>query len=201
MNTDFLIKLFILFGVIYLILECTCINEHFTYDTNNPVSINIKNNDDEMTFVDFSQLNDNIKNNIIDKLIKTEYLTKENEIEIKKGIFYKNPIFLVNKKDLSNYTNLSDTNIKFNLINDDNDFILIPIINNNIKTNQYLYSDDKLGIMYFSEHGKNKHLVKIIDSKLNFEYISDPNIIIDDISNKILSKDGNNKLIIEIIQN
>lgn len=201
MDTNFLIKLFILFGILYLMLECTCVNEHFSYDINKPVTIKLKNKDDEMVFIDFSQLNDNIKNNIIDKFIKTEYLIKENEIEIKKGIFYKNPIFLIYKKDLSKYTNLSDTNIKFNLVNDENNFILIPIINGNIKENQYLYSDNNLGIMYFSEHGKNKHLVKITDYKLNLEYITNPNIIIDEILNKTLSKEGSDKLIIEIIQN
>jgi hypothetical protein len=174
---NFIIKLFILLTLSYLFIEynsCEHLSNVETYNKQKPVSLALSEGANKYTFITFNQLKDTYKSSMLTQLLTTTFMNNENLVNIKLYKFKKTPILLINSSDLSKYTNLTKSNITFQLVKNKTFYGMTPIINDKKQNDQYLYSDTTLGIMYYSKYGNKKDLVKITDP-LNTYFIKKTN--------------------------
>ena len=166
MNKECLIKSFMLFFVILLILSCLQTTEKFAeidftkIQPNNPIPISLTLGDVVYYLISFEQLSEENKNKIIKILRdKTTDLGKkfmdfrENETN---GDFYKTPVFLVSHSQISA---LKVEKLSFILTSDKGDYALTPKIKG--AGDKYLFFNKELGLAYYAISGPNSDIVHI----------------------------------------
>jgi len=207
MYTECFIKSFLLIAVIFLIIKCWSNNESFaSIDfTSAKLAEKIKNflpvkldlYDAELNkyvFATFNQLNEDNQKIIIDKLKdNSEFMVKETIQDVEKGIFYKNPIFIV--ADPNNKLNNSEK-IDFILIPESGSFALSPVIPNKNLGDHYLYFDKKIGLIYYSKNGPNNDLILVNSNGFQELFGLEKNWSNTDL--KTIKKVDNKKLIFKI---
>ena len=167
MITECFIKSFLLISVIFLIIKCWSNNENFAdidFTVNNiiekiknykPFELELNNN---YVFITFNQLKEEEKQIVIDQLKDNSNFMDIREIkqQIEKGVFYKTPIFLVPKNKVN-----SNNKLDFVLVNYEGVYVLSPRPNYPIQKEEFLYFNEKLGLLYSCIDGATKDLVRI----------------------------------------
>ena len=184
MNNNCIIKLIFLTGVIYLIISsCNC-TEKFTTLNNksdevdtDEVDITLIIDNVEYVFISFDNLKSTPKNKVIEGLknninyMRPPFGSKskaENFKTFNDGPYEKIPIFIVERKQFTQLTMgpiVSFKLIKYN--NSNTDFKLTPIISGVVKHNEYLFDDQKSGLLYYTNSGDNHVIINNNDFKIN----------------------------------
>lgn len=166
MNTECFIKSFLLIAVIFLIIKCWSNNESFAdidftlaslaEKIKNYIPVELELNNTHV-FVSFNQLNKENQEIIKGKLKdNSEFMIQETIQDIEKGIFYKNPIFIVSKDEL-----VESKKLNFILIPESGSFALSPVLSDKNLGDHYLYFNEKLGLIYYSKNGPNNDLILV----------------------------------------
>jgi len=167
MIMDCFIKSFLLIFFIFLIIKCWSNNENFAnIDLFNdeiskkikkyiPFKLELNNN---YVFITFNQLKEEEKQIVINLLKDNPNFMDVREMKdsVKQGIFYKTPIFLVPKDEVE-----SNNKLDFVLVNYEGVYVLSPRPNYPIQTEEYLYFNEKLGLLYSCIDGSSKDIIRI----------------------------------------
>jgi len=174
MNAECVIKLLFLIGVIYLIGSYLNNTENFEnntninkilslykHDYNKSLNISLLVKDINYVFISFEDLKTEHKNKVINGLINhTNFANpeppakKENLHDMLNGLYIKKPIFIVKESEVSNLTDNKIVSFKMRK-NSDLSYRLIPIVAGVTKTDEYLFFDENLGMIYYSNTGNN----------------------------------------------
>ena len=178
MNTECVIKLLFLIGVIYLIIlylnntvnfknntKIHKILSLYKHDNNKSINISLLVKDINYVFISFEDLKTEHKNKVINGLINhTNFANpkppakKENLDDMNNGLYIKKPIFIVKESEVSNLTDNKIVSFKVRK-NSDLTFRLIPVVAGITKTDQFLFFDENLGMVYYSNTGNNPILL------------------------------------------
>lgn len=168
MNTECFIKVLLLAGIIYLIVSCWNQTENFSYDLSKhdpekPVNISMFINDIKYVFISFEDLKKEHKDKVIAGLKDNKNFINpkapaknENPDDMANGTYIKIPIFIVKESEVVDLTENKTVNFK---LRGDKEYRLIPVVSGNIKTDEFLFNDDDLGMLYHSNTGNNHVLV------------------------------------------
>ena len=169
MNTECFIKSFLLIIVIFLIISCWTNKETFAEIdfTSSSLIEKIKGKkpfelelNDTYFFISFDQLKDEYQKIVIDKLKNnSEFMIRETIQDVEKGIFFKTPVFISFKKDVS-----ANNKLDFILVSDSGAYALNPYINESLRSklqDKYLYLNQDLGLLYYSKIGPDKDSIHI----------------------------------------
>ncbi len=168
MNTESVIKLLLFIGVIYLIIQCWNYTELFTYDLSKhdvkkPVNISLFINDIKYLFISLEDLKKEHKDKVIAGLKNNQKFANpkapaktENSIDMANGIYMKVPIFLVKESEISNLTN--NKTVSFRL-KGNKEYRLTPVVSGKTKIDEYLFNDEDLSMLYYSNTGNNHLLI------------------------------------------
>ena len=167
MITDCFIKSFLLIFVIFLIIKCWSNNENFANIDllDNQISEKIKKNipfelklNNNYVFITFDQLKKEEQQIVIDLLKDDPNFMDVREMKdgVKQGIFYKTPIFLLPIDKVE-----SNNKLDFVLVNYEGVYVLSPRPNYPIQKEEYLYFNEKLGLLYSCIDGPTKDIIRI----------------------------------------
>jgi hypothetical protein len=161
MNTESIVKLFILFGTLYLFMKCLNNQENFDakkYNLKKPAQLTFLNNEGVSYYlVSLEQF----KKNYRDKLIKyiNEKLKDPKELKLdpaKFNFFNPMPMFLVRSIDLEKYASADVSN--FYIIPFQDKFGFVPKIDNKPTPDEYVYTDKNNMLMYSTTYNIDKML-------------------------------------------
>ncbi len=167
MNTECFVKSFMLIAVILLILSCLQNTETFAeidftkFQSKKPISVNLTIGNEVYYFISYDQLNNNNKSKIIEALLKDKTFmdSRENENDVKKGIFYKIPVFLASAGQIATLTN--NAQLKFLLTAEAGAYVLTPEISGVVAADKYLFFNKDSGLIYYAKEGPNNQIVNI----------------------------------------
>ncbi len=167
MNTECFIKSFMLIAVILLILSCLQNTEMFAeidftkIESKKSVSTNLTIGNEVYYFISYDQLNNNNKAKVIDALLKDKIFmdSRENENDVKKGIFYKTPVFLASAGQIASLTN--NAQLKFMLTAEAGAYVLTPEVSGVIAADKYLFFNKDSKMIYYAKEGPNNQIVNI----------------------------------------
>lgn len=167
MNTECFIKSLMLIVVFLLIISCLQTTEKFSeidftkIQIKKSIAINLAMGNEVYYLVSYEQLNNATKEKIIDILLKNEKFmdSRENKNDVKKGIFYKIPVFLASANQIVNLIN--GGNLNFMLTAETGVYALTPEISGIIAADKYLFFNKDLGFAYYAKEGPNSDIVHI----------------------------------------
>ena len=167
MDTECFIKSFMLIAIILLMLSCLQTTEKFTpidfsqFKINKSIAMNVTLENDIYYFVSFDQLNNDYRNKIIEILSNDPNFMdpRENINDVKQGLFYKTPIFLVNATQINIMTNTAKLN--FLLTSESGAYALTPQIAGITIADKYLFFNKDLGLLYYAKDGPNSDIIHI----------------------------------------
>jgi hypothetical protein len=170
MNTESVVKLLLLAGVIYLIVSCLNNTENFTYDlskhdTTKPINIGLFIDDIKYVFISFEDLKKEHKDKVIAGLKENKKFANpkapaknENSYDMANGNYIKVPIFIVKESEVSNLTDNKTVGFK---LKGEKKYRLVPVVSGVTKTDKFLFDDEDLGMIYYSNTGNNFLLVNV----------------------------------------
>lgn len=167
MNTECFVKSLMLIAVILLILSCLQNTETFAeidftkFQSKKTISVNLTIGNEVYYFISYDQLNNNNKSKIIEALLKDKTFmdSRENENDVKKGIFYKTPVFLASAGQIATLTN--NAQIKFLLTAEAGAYVLTPEISGVVAADKYLFFNKESGLIYYAKEGPNNQIINI----------------------------------------
>ncbi len=167
MNTECFIKSFMLIAVILLMISCLQNTENFAeidftkFQPKKSVAINLTLGNEVYYLVSYDQLSNANKGKIIDVLLKDSKFmdSRENENDVKKGIFYKTPVFLASAGQIANLTN--NAKLNFMLTAEAGAYALTPEVSGIVAADKYLFFNKDLGLAYYAKEGPNSDIVHV----------------------------------------
>lgn len=187
-----IIKLIILFGLIYLFIACVTNNEGFTdlstfvqsSDMSNPVSLILWDDDVKYILVSFYELNDSYKQQVLNMIVNDPvYLQKEGVVNSPEGInnfkvnakFTRTPLFVIKDVNKNKITNGNQFKVIVKTLNETEYFMKAFI--NGLVTDNVLQNNTEVNMMYMNTNiDSNKYLVKIGNNIINFAYLKESSI-------------------------
>jgi len=162
MNTESIIKLFILFGTLYLFMKCLEKQENFDakkYDFKKPAQLTIL--DDKgvsYNIVSLEQFNPEHQKKIIN------YMTKNTPGFLNTAVpvnsFSPMPMFLVRLIDLEKYVSTNTSNFYIAKM-PENKITFMPIINDKITAGQFIYMHPMYNILCYSRTNLVSRMIHI----------------------------------------
>jgi hypothetical protein len=168
MNSECFIKSLMLIIVILLMLSCLQNTENFgeidftKIQPKKAIPINLTIGNEVYYFISYEQLiKEENKSKIIDALLKDKTFmdSRENVNDVKKGNFYKTPVFLASAGQIGTLTN--NEHIKFVLTAEAGSYVLTPEISGRVTADKYLFFNKESGLIYYATEGPNKDIVYI----------------------------------------
>jgi hypothetical protein len=168
MNTECVVKILLLAGIIYLLVSCWNQTENFSYDLSKhnpskPVNIVLFIDDIKYVFISFEDLKKEHKDKVIAGLKDNKNFINpkapaknENLDDLANGTYMKVPIFIVKESEVSD---LTDNKIVTFKLKGDKEYKLVPVVSGTTKVDEYLFGDEELGMLYYSNTGNNQILV------------------------------------------
>jgi len=161
MNTESIVKLFILFGTLYLFMKCLNKQENFDakkYDFKKPVQLTFLNSEGVTYYlVSLEQFKIDYRNKIIKYINEKVKDPKELKLDPTKFNFFNPmPMFLVRSIDLEKYASTDVSNFYILPFQDNIGFV--PKINNKPTPDEYVYFDKNNMLHYSPTYNNNKML-------------------------------------------
>jgi len=161
MNTESIVKLFILFGTLYLFIQCLKNQEDFNedkYDFSKPVELNLMDaNGVVYHLVSLEQFKQPHQKKIIDHMKIN--MPKLVDYSINVTRFNPMPMFLIRAIDMETYIN-SDI-YKFKAKNVRDNYIFTPRVPSKITAGEFLYMDPLYNMIVYSPNFLSSRLISV----------------------------------------
>jgi hypothetical protein len=161
MNTESIIKLFILFGTLYLFINCLNNHEHFNeekYDFSKPIDLNIMDaNGVGYYLFSLEQFKQPYQKKIIDNMKVTMPKLLDYSLDIKR--FNPMPMFLIRAVDMDTY--ISSEVYKYKLRNLNDAYAFTPRVPGQITAGEYLYVHPQYDVIVYSPNYLSSRLVTV----------------------------------------
>jgi hypothetical protein len=161
MNTESIVKLFILFGTLYLFMKCLNNQEDFNedkYDFSKPVDFNLMDgNGVSYNLVSLEQFKQPYQKNIIEHMKVA--MPKLVDYNISVTRFNPMPMFLIRALDMETYIN-SEV-YKFKVKNVRDGYAFTPRVPSKITAGEYLYMDPLYNMIVYSSNYSSSRLITV----------------------------------------